>query len=484
MASIRKRGETFTITAYMGYDANGKQIKKTTTFHPPDGVTAGKAEKLARQYAATWEDKIKGYTALDENRTFAELAEWYYKSVAPLKLKPNVLIDNQSMINTYVMPTLARKKLKDITPAMLDALFADMMANGRTKDTYTLKDGVTIPKGNKKGVSISSISRDTGLSRHTVQRLSDGRPIEKDNAEKIAACLGVEFNDMFVSNITDRALTESSVSRVRRCLSAIFTEAVRKEIMRRNPVSKTVPLSKKASKPVQYLNEQQAFALVDALEKQDDFQFKVMMNTLLYTGMRGGELCGLQWQDIDFERGLIFIRHTLSYVRNVGQPRGQHKKDEYTSRYELQAPKTDAGERFIVMPSPLPPLLKEQKERQAAFLQEKGFSNPNNMVFLSVNGNYYGEQHLNAKFKKLARQLGFPDDIHLHCVRHTTASLLINSGVPSKVIADQLGHASSSITENIYAHIFEESKAKAAQALEISLRPATQARTQAQAAQQ
>ena len=112
MASIRKRGETFTITAYMGYDEQGRQIKKTTTFRPPENVTAGKAEKLARAFAATWEEKIKGYSSLDENRTFAELVHWYYESVAPLQLKPNILIDNQSMINTYVMPTLARKKLK------------------------------------------------------------------------------------------------------------------------------------------------------------------------------------------------------------------------------------------------------------------------------------------------------------------------------------------------------------------------------------
>ena len=149
MASIRKRGETFTITAYMGYDSQGKQIKKTTTYRPPENVTAGKAEKLARAFAATWEEKIKGYAALDENRTFAELVHWYYESVAPLQLKPNILIDNQTMINTYVMPTLARKKLKEITPSMLDALFSDMMRNGRTKDTYRLKEGVTLPKGAK-----------------------------------------------------------------------------------------------------------------------------------------------------------------------------------------------------------------------------------------------------------------------------------------------------------------------------------------------
>ena len=191
MASIRKRGDTFTITAYMGYDEKGKQVKKTTTFRPPEGVTAGKAEKLAKAFAATWEEKIKGYTALDENRTFADLAHWYYESVAPSVLKPNVLIDNKTMVDTYIMPTLARKKLKDIGPAMLDTLFAELLKNGRIKDTYRLKDGITIPKGKKQGISISSISRDTGLSRHTVQRLSDGHGIEKENAEKIASTLGV-----------------------------------------------------------------------------------------------------------------------------------------------------------------------------------------------------------------------------------------------------------------------------------------------------
>jgi hypothetical protein len=59
-------------------------IKKTTTYRPPD-VTPGKAEKLAREYATVWEDKIRGYVALDENRTFAELFEWFFSTVAPRK---------------------------------------------------------------------------------------------------------------------------------------------------------------------------------------------------------------------------------------------------------------------------------------------------------------------------------------------------------------------------------------------------------------
>jgi len=462
MASIRKRGETFTITAYMGYDETGKQVKKTTTYRPPDGVTAGKAEKLARQYAAVWEEKIKGYVALDENRTFAELFKWYYENVAPVTLKGNVLIDNRTMIDTYIMPTLARKKLKEITPTMLDTLFADLLKNGRTKDTYKLQDGVTLPKGKYQGVNISSIAKETGLARHTVTRLSQGHGIEKENAEKIAEYLGVPFQDMFITAVEDRTLSESSVSRVKRCLSAIFTAAVKKEIMRRNPCSNTMTLKKKSKTPPVYLDETQALKLIAALDEQDDFQFKVMINTLLFTGMRGGELCGLQWQDIDTDNGVIYIRHTLAYMRGKG------KGEKMV--FELQTPKTTAGERYVVIPASLLSLLKEHKERQAerqAAAREAW--EHSDMVFTSAFGGYFSEHYLNTKFKKFAAKIGLPENIHLHSLRHTTASLLINSDVSPKLIAEQLGHSSASITQDIYSHIFASSKARAAQALEMKL---------------
>ena len=469
MASIRKRGDSFTITAYMGYDSKGKQIKKTTTYHPPEGVTPGKAEKLAKAYAATWEDKIRGYTDLDENRTFEELAAWYYESVAPAVLKPNILIDNKTMVDTYVMPTLARRKLKEIGPAMLDALFADLLRNGRVKDTYRLKDGVTLPKGNKKGPSISSISRDTGMSRHTVTRLSMGHGIEKKNAEKIAECLGIKFKDMFESDVGSRKLEMSSVARIKRCLSAIFTAAVRKEIMRRNPCWNTVAL-KRPRAASSWLDENQALDLVTALDEQDDFQFKTMINTLLFTGMRGGELCGLQWQDIDFDKGIIYIRHTLVYVRTPGQPRGKSQGKADRRHFELQSPKTEAGERYVVIPASLLGILKEHRTNCEDLKEKMGSDwNPDDMVFLTIYGNFYAEQYLNTKFKKFAKKIGLPEGLHIHSLRHTTASLLINSDVSPKLVAEQLGHASTSITQDIYSHIFQSSKARAAQALDISL---------------
>jgi hypothetical protein len=106
MASIRKRGGargdvTYQISVSMGYDANGKQQRKFTTFTPPPNVTAGKAKKLAQEYATLWEERIRGYVSLDENRTLEDLAEWYYSTVAPNTLKPNILITYRQGIYSY-----------------------------------------------------------------------------------------------------------------------------------------------------------------------------------------------------------------------------------------------------------------------------------------------------------------------------------------------------------------------------------------------
>ena len=477
MASIRKRGKTFTITVYMGYDKTGKQIKKTTTYHPPEGVTTGKAEKLAYQYAILWEDEIKKLSNLNANKSLEELITWYYQDIAPTILKNNILINtelvirtkaliinNKNIIETYILPKLGHKKIKEITPTLLDSLFLNLLRGGRTKQTYKLQKGVIIPSGRKSKTNIAKIAYNTGLSRNTITRLIQGKGIRKENAIKIANYLCIPFQKMFITTTECKALSESTVSRIKHCLSAIFTSAVKKEIIYRNPCLNTITLRKKSQTPAVYLDETQALNLINALDNQNDFQFKVQIITLLFTGMRGGELCGLKWKDIDFINCTIHICRTLTYVRNTMNGK--------KGTYELQSAKTISSDRFIAISPLLLTLLKTHKEKQL----ERQASSPHiwehsEMVFTATLGKYYSEHYLNAKFKKFANKIGLPHNIHLHSLRHTTASILINSNISSKLIADQLGHSSTTITHDIYSHIYHKSKICMANILENKLKP-------------
>ena len=456
MAAIRKRGNTYTITCSLGYDERGKQIRKFTTYTPPDGVTEGKAKKLAQEYAILWEDKIRGYVSLDENRTFRELAEWYYENVAPTILKESTLIHNQNVIDTYVLPAIGREKLKNITPQMLDSLFTRLQKSGRAKERFRLRDLSVIPKHKK-----ARIARETGVARNTITRASFGKNIEREVGELIADWLGLKFDDIFVSGLERHELAAGTIRRVRRCTSAIFSSAVKKEIIRRNPVAHT-EFIKREHTAESFLDEQQSEMLLRTLEAQPDFQFRLMITTLLFTGMHVGELCGLNWKNIDLDNGVIYIEDTLAYIM------GNKKKGK--PPYVLQPPKTASSKRYVKIPSSLLEMFKAHKREQDERREYFGSAwIPRNTVFCRDNGDFCGTQYVNGKFKTLAIRIGLPNDIHIHSLRHTTASILINAGVNAKAVADQLGHSRTTTTEDLYAHIFASSKVKTMQVLEMAL---------------
>ncbi len=451
MASIRKRGDTFTITAYMGYDDKGRQRKKTTTFRPPDNVTPGKAEKLAKQYAAVWEEKIRGYVALDENRTLNELAEWYYTTVAPQVLKPQTLINYRGEIERHILPAIGREKLKNITPPMLDSLFAELQRTGNTETHYRLKlDSLFYSMKRKE------LSEKSGIGESTLSHINSKtkkNTCNRHTAESIANALELPLNKVF-DNVGSQEMSGATVNKIKLNLSAIFTAAVKKEIMRRNPCKLATP-PKVDTPPAEFLDEKQSRIFLAALHEQDDFQFEVICNLFIATGMRSGELCALYWEDIDLETGLLHIQHTL--IREKG------------GIFHRDTPKTPDSERRIVLPQYIIDLLKEHKRKQTInrFAAGAVWKVPE-LVFTNSVGNYLIGSNLNVRLKRVCKSAGLPA-IHLHTLRHTHASLLINSNVTARVIADRLGHSTTKTTLDTYSHVFAESEAKAMQAIDMAL---------------
>jgi len=384
------------------------------------------------------------------------LTDWYYSTIAPSVLKENTAYDNMLLLNLYVMPRIANKKLKDITPVLLDDMFMEIRKSGRTKVCYRLKDLTQIPPHGKRAI----FAADVGIGRVTIVTVMKGGNVWREVAEKYAAGFGQPLDAMFERVPDNRELAPATISKIRRSMSAIFQTAVRKEIITRNPISHTTP-PKTSKQATSFLDETQANLLMSALEKQPDFQFRTAISLLLFTGMRGGELCALLWANVDLENGVIYIRHTLAA--------NKAKNPQYGNFY-LQSPKTETGERYVMIPPAMVALLIEhkrrQEERQAAMGSEWA---TRGMVFTNTKGDYYNENGLNHKFKTFAAKLGLPPEIHIHSLRHTNASLLINADVSARVIAEQLGHKNTSVTENIYSHVFQSSRVKAMQALELKL---------------
>ena len=170
--------------------------------------------------------------------------------------------------------------------------------------------------------------------------------------------------------------------------------------------------------------------------------------------MRVGELTALHWDEVDLDRTMITVKYYL--YRLDGE-------------YRLSTPKTKSSARVIALPPQLVEILREQKSWQDERKREvKERWIDRGAVFTGLYGEYMAQSYINLQFKRLLEKHDFPD-IHIHALRHENASLLINMGVPVKVISEHLGHSDTRTTETIYAHVFAETMVQASNAISEAL---------------
>ena len=176
-----------------------------------------------------------------------------------------------------------------------------------------------------------------------------------------------------------------------------------------------------------------------------------------FYGLRRGEVCGLKWNAIDFERGTITIRHTVTSLQEDGK----------TKMYAQDSAKTKSSMRTLPLVGSFAEYFKEVKAAQE--VNKKVCGNCYNyeydgFVFVDELGERMKPDYLTSQFPAFIRRHGMKK-MRFHDLRHSCASLLLANGVPLKQIQDWLGHSDFSTTANIYAHLDYSSKLSSAQAM-------------------
>lgn len=185
-----------------------------------------------------------------------------------------------------------------------------------------------------------------------------------------------------------------------------------------------------------------------------------------FYGLRRSEVLGLKWDAIDFERGCISIRRTVTTV-NLD---GKHIDIEQDSA------KTKSSLRTLPLVGSFKEYFRQVKEAQELNKKICGSSYDysfDGFVFVDELGKRMHPNYLTTQVPKFAEKHGLPR-LRFHDLRHSCASLLLANGVPLKQIQEWLGHSDFSTTANIYAHLDYSSKISSAQAMENGLTlPAT-----------
>ncbi len=248
-----------------------------------------------------------------------------------------------------------------------------------------------------------------------------------------------------------RPLAPRTVGHAHRVLHAALARAAKLETVSRNVAGVLSPPKVEASE-VECLAESQ---IGDVLGKLKDHHLHPLVVVALGTGMRRGELCALQWRHVDLDAASIQVERSL---------------EETNEGLRVKSPKSRHGRRRISLPGSVVDTLRSHRVKQAELRLALGVGrpSPDDLVFAREDGSPLSPDRLSQQWRRLANLLGLPP-VTWHAFRHSHASALIAAGLDILTISRRLGHGSPAITLNIYAHLFSNTDAAAAKAMDAAL---------------
>ena len=257
---------------------------------------------------------------------------------------------------------------------------------------------------------------------------------------------------------TKKPLSGKTILEHHRLLRAMLHKAVYWQLIVANPAERVqAPKSRKPKR--RSYDDEQTKILLENLEKLsiEETKYKVAIILTVFTGVRLGELMGLEWQDVDFKNGIISINRSSQYLSDMG--------------VFTKTPKTESSIREIAIPEFIISLLEEYKlwyEEQKSIYGELWTNS--DRLFVQADGKPMHPSSISKWFVRYVSTIGLPV-INFHGLRHTNASLLVAQNVDIAVVSARLGHAQISTTLDFYVHPLLSHNRKAGYALENLLLP-------------
>lgn len=345
-----------------------------------------------------------------------------------------------------------REKENDLFKDLLDGIKPD-------KNNITINDLYYRWKQLKKGLKANTFQNYTYMYELFVEPTFGKTHIKDLKRTDVRA---------FYNYLADeRHVKPNTIDTIHTVLHQVLELAVEDDYLRYNPSDNALKELKRAhnkdedKRRALTQTEQELFETF--LSKPHYERWKPIFTVMLYTGMRVGEICGLRWQDIDFEDETISVNHTLVYFDKGGSER---------CGYSINTPKTTAGERTI-------PMLPNVK---AAFVAEKQFQELTGLkcnsivdgytdfIFINRFGNVQNQSTLNKALRRIIRDCNYEvldrgvknptllPDFSNHSLRHTFTTRMCEAGVNVKAMQGILGHADAETTLQIYADATKELK--------------------------
>ena len=257
------------------------------------------------------------------------------------------------------------------------------------------------------------------------------------------------YNSLHSPSESRNTLSSKTIKNIHGILHHALQQAMLNNYIRTNPANACV-LPKVTKKKVKPMNEHQ---IADFLKAIKGHKYENMFLVALFTGLREGEVCGLQWECVNLETGTIPVEKQLQSLRKSVRGNGD--------KYALVPTKNGKERRLTIAPFVVELLKKEKAKQDANRAYYEDLYGESGLVFTDESGHRITPQAAYRAFKLVVTELGIPQ-ARFHDLRHSYAVASLRSGDDAKTVQENLGHATAAFTLDVYGHVTEQMKTESA----------------------
>lgn len=261
-----------------------------------------------------------------------------------------------------------------------------------------------------------------------------------------------KLNLVVMQDAINELRTDNERKNSKKILVDMLEKAVASDLIPKNVAKQiTTEITKEEKKPRRVLTVKETEIFL--AEAESTFYYNLFI-VALETGMRIGELSGLQWEDIDYKEKVVHVRHSMTYFSKDGK-----------YQFEMHPTKTNTGLRDIPLTAKAIIALRQQHFIKQTLINSgkkplKGFEN---LVFVTKNNRPTTQFLVSECIEGILKRIhkNNPDlvfeKITPHCFRHTFATRWLEANVPIKTVSAMLGHSQLQLTTDLYMHVTQDS---------------------------
>ena len=247
----------------------------------------------------------------------------------------------------------------------------------------------------------------------------------------------------------DKPLSAKTIKNIHGVLHKALQQAVEVGYIRFNP-SDACKLPRVVKKDIKPLDDNQISAFLTAIKGH---RYETLYTVTLFTGLREGEVLGLAWDCVDFQKGILLIDKQLQREKKKG------------GQYVFAPLKNDKARTITPAPWVMKLLRHHRNVQLEARFKAAEHWEESGLVFTDDLGHHLAIHTVYKDFKKVVASIGIPD-ARVHDLRHSYAVASIRAGDDIKTVQGNLGHATASFTLDVYGHVTEQMKQASAERME------------------